>query len=128
MKFTAAFFFLALYLIALLKPVQPLIDYWLRFDYYKNELCFNRARPEMNCNGQCILMQRLKQAAQEQQSPQSSPGSQRVNLEDYPVGIVEDHDILKIAYTLIRTVFTERAIFKTSAFSSEIFHPPATTC
>lgn len=125
MKCFAASVFLVLYLVAMFRPVQPLLDYWLRFDYYKNELCMNRTRPELNCNGQCILMQRLKQAADTQQGPVNLPTSQRVNLEDYPIGIVEIEDLLKISFTELNTFFGAIVFFKPSSFSVEVFHPPA---
>ena len=35
------------------------IDYILNHDYYANTLCINKDKPELACNGQCVLMQKL---------------------------------------------------------------------
>ncbi|QQD14414.1 hypothetical protein [Sphingobacterium sp. UDSM-2020] len=40
--------------------------------YIAKELCENRARPQMHCNGQCVLMKKLK-ALEEKSSDKSLP-------------------------------------------------------
>ena len=50
----------------------PLIylDFKVRQDYIATVLCVNRDKPELNCNGQCILMQKIKEAQeQEEEAP-----------------------------------------------------------
>lgn len=42
-----------------LKPVFPFVEYVVNYDYIVNELCENRATPEMGCNGKCHLMNEL---------------------------------------------------------------------
>lgn len=44
----------------------------LNRDYIAKNLCENRYRPKMNCNGKCVLMKKLQEREkkeQEQQSP-----------------------------------------------------------
>lgn len=44
---------------------------WMEFmvnrSYIAKELCVNRAKPQMNCNGQCYLMQQMEQEKQQDQ-------------------------------------------------------------
>jgi len=88
MRGVTGIFFLSLYLIALLRPVEPLIEYYLRYEYFSKKLCVNLSRPEMKCNGQCALMQRLKKAAEESGFPELPVTAGNVSWKDYPVGFV----------------------------------------
>ncbi len=36
-----------------------LVDYYVNTDYYKS-LCVNKEMPELNCDGKCILAQKIK--------------------------------------------------------------------
>lgn len=45
------------------KPVLPVVEYVVLYDYIKNELCVNKDKPEMECNGKCHLMKELAHAS-----------------------------------------------------------------
>lgn len=55
----------------LLKPVLPVFDYFFNYDYITNELCENKDKPIMGCNGKCYLMKELAKAS-ETEKPISS--------------------------------------------------------
>jgi hypothetical protein len=55
----------------LLKPVMPVIEYVFNYDYITAELCENKDKPLMRCNGKCYLMKELAKAA-ENEKPLSS--------------------------------------------------------
>ena len=46
----------------LFKPVLPVLEYVVLYDYIKNELCVNRDKPEMECNGKCHLAKEMAKA------------------------------------------------------------------
>ncbi len=54
-----------------LKPVFPVIDYVLNYEYISKVLCVNKAKPMMHCNGKCHLMKELAKAS-ETEKPISS--------------------------------------------------------
>lgn len=54
-----------------LKPLLPVLEYVLNYDYIVKELCENKAKPEMQCNGKCHLMKELAKAS-ENDGPVSS--------------------------------------------------------
>lgn len=60
-------FFLMLMLIKVC--IMPLIylDYELRRDYISKNLCINRNRPELKCDGKCYLAKRLAEAHERDQ-------------------------------------------------------------
>jgi hypothetical protein len=55
----------------LLRPAFPLLDYAVNYDYIRKELCVNRDKIVMGCNGKCYLMKQLA-AASEQDKPAST--------------------------------------------------------
>ena len=64
----------ALFIIALalfLKPVFPVIEYVVNYEYITKSLCVNKEKPQMQCNGKCHLMKELAKAA-ETEKPISS--------------------------------------------------------
>ena len=55
----------------LFKPVFPVLEYVINYDYIVNELCENKAKPELHCNGKCHLTTELANAATDD-APNSS--------------------------------------------------------
>ncbi len=46
---------LNLYLLVLVQPALPVLEYLINYDYIVNELCENRDKPILTCNGKCYL-------------------------------------------------------------------------
>ena len=60
-----------------LKPVFPVIDYVVNYDYLSKELCVNKDKPLAHCNGKCHLMKELAKEAENNKSvvPNKKGGS-----------------------------------------------------
>lgn len=43
----------------LFKPLFPLVEYAVNYDYISKTLCINKEKPIMACNGKCYLMSEL---------------------------------------------------------------------
>ncbi|HEX9151463.1 MAG TPA: hypothetical protein VF842_05230, partial [Flavobacterium sp.] len=57
-------------LILFLKPLFPVLEYAVNYEYISKVLCVNKAKPMMHCNGKCHLMKELAKAQeQEKQTP-----------------------------------------------------------
>ena len=54
-------FFLNLYILAILQPALPIIEYLVNYDYIKSELCENVSKPILTCNGKCYLQKKIEQ-------------------------------------------------------------------
>ena len=60
----------------LVKPVFPLVDYAINYEYISKVLCENKAKPELQCNGKCHLMKELaKNTENEKSLPTDKKGS-----------------------------------------------------
>jgi hypothetical protein len=92
-------------------------------DYIAKNLCENRANPKLKCNGQCVLMKKLKKAEQEEQKnlPQTLKDKSEVlyyqNVFN-PFSYNKDY-----ATQLVKSIFNYRCQF-ISSFDADIFHPP----
>lgn len=96
--------FTTLYLVAMLKPVEPILEYCFNYNYIVEVLCVNKDKPRLNCNGKCYLMKQL----QKQSSENSTKKSQSIQLENYPIGFIEIAEIIQpqqFNFTLKPTYF-----------------------
>ena len=92
-------------------------------NYIAKELCVNKDKPQMHCNGKCYLMKKLKQAQDKEQKQERS--SQKVQLQE---AIVSTPFIFKqyaFASINLRVPLTT-GIPVTQMMS--IFHPPQGNC
>ncbi|MDO5635627.1 MAG: hypothetical protein Q4G18_00060 [Myroides sp.] len=56
-------FIVILALFMLFRPVIPVVEYIVFYDYIKNELCENKDKPKLECNGKCHLKKELAKAS-----------------------------------------------------------------
>jgi hypothetical protein len=123
-KTTITIMFLGLYGIALIRPAFPLVEYYLKMEVYL-EKCANKKRPDLRCNGQCILMQKMRTMNTESQD-QSRPAPAKVNFEDYPIGFVEELSSIKSQAICMHNTFNiTRHIVLPTAHRTTVFHPPS---
>lgn len=83
----AALFFYMLYMVAMMRPVMPVLEYYANYEYVATVLCENRDKPAMACNGKCYLEKEMKKVSQ----PISHEGHQhdtsvpQIDFSKYPV-------------------------------------------
>ncbi|WP_439582464.1 hypothetical protein [Dyadobacter bucti] len=107
--------------------VIPLLylDFEIRRDYIVANLCENRDRPIMNCNGKCYLAKRI--AALDEQEKRQAEQNYMSRLLDH----VMDQQIYysfvpeTISYKIFTNpVFTYSSPFTARVAVDDIFHPP----
>lgn len=96
------------------------IDFKINQDYIARVLCINRDKPELNCNGNCVLMQKLK-TAQETEQSQENQTNKKQSFETFCESL--------LCFDT-RTFPDKPQAFKNypqlfiSNYSVDIFHPP----
>ena len=113
--------FLALFM--LFKPIIPFLEYAAFYDYIKNELCVNKEKPKLQCNGKCHLKKELAKASDSENSKDKNHSSSSEHQ------IVFFHDAYKIApVTFIKEqnskILTSYNRIYKFHFTDSIFHPP----
>lgn len=111
-------------LIILLKPVFPVVDYIVNYEYVSTVLCENKAKPKMHCNGKCHLMKELAKAS-ENEMP-TSPDKKNMSQET-DVLFFEEIASFKIANICfynspkINSNYSDLYFYRNSV---SVFHPP----
>ena len=108
-----------------LKPILPVLDYIINYDYIANVLCENKAKPQLQCNGKCHLMKELAKES-ENEKPLSSDKKDN-----------SKHEIEVLFYQDINSLFDIKIAVSTSNETSNnytnlycflntttTFHPP----
>lgn len=54
------------------------LSFNLNRDYIAKNLCENRSRPVLKCNGNCVLMKKMK--AEEKQEQENAPGPVKIEI------------------------------------------------
>ena len=80
---------LSVYLIALIGPIAPYIEYAINKDFIVKVLCINRDTPKLNCNGKCYLNSQLKKVNEINHSDKQ-PIPPKIELEKYPIDFVQE--------------------------------------
>ncbi len=102
MKKLLTYLILGIYILAAFKPYLPVIQYAVNYDFYKNVLCENKAKPELKCNGKCHLMKQMA-ATQDQNSTTKLP-IPKLDLSKLPLSPI-------VAYVDIHLpVFSENSV------------------
>ncbi|AGA80227.1 hypothetical protein [Echinicola vietnamensis] len=97
------------------------MDYVLNKEYIAENLCINRDKPELHCDGKCFLAEKLKEA-QDQQEQQ--PGSIDVSR-DFGLYILQENHFGFQQLTIppfSNTSFYQRGKYYNT--TTDIFHPP----
>jgi len=116
-------------LLTLLLFIQPLSKVWIfvsfkiNQDYIAKNLCENRAKPILKCNGKCQLMKKMKQADkdEEKQTPQTIKEKLEVlychNQANFNVSQKLDFEVKKQS-------FFGYKFQNYSSYQSNLFRPP----
>lgn len=81
-QFLGIFFYLV-YLLAMVRPVLPVIEYYANYDYIASVLCENRDKPYLECNGKCYLEKQLNKTNHNGHDHKST--IPQIDFEKYPV-------------------------------------------
>jgi hypothetical protein len=113
---------LVVYLMVMMRPFTPYLNYAVNKEYIATTLCENKGKPMMHCNGKCHLEKELKKTAKEDSKQQTSL---RINAEEYISINPEDVNVvsgnLYIVISKINSPYLEDYSFNSI---NKIFHPP----
>lgn len=76
----------------MVRPIMPLIEYYMNYDYISQVLCENKEKPYLKCYGSCYLEKQMIKIDPIQQD-QKPISSSTINLKDYPISTLDFSDI-----------------------------------
>lgn len=99
------------------------LSFELNQRYIAEELCVNRDKPWMHCNGKCYLMNKVKQAEENEKKQAGKDLRTHLqivwNLQPLPL-----RTAAALKYALPQRFRNDYAYFYTSQYHSSIFRPP----
>ncbi|MFZ4930799.1 hypothetical protein [Chryseobacterium sp. Mn2064] len=105
------------------RPLIPLVEYAVNYDYIAKVLCINKSRPEIHCNGKCYLSKELAKTNDSETSPlQKSKNAGQKVLDIYILP-----SITEISVTEKFPFFNLHFLYETAysfLFLKHIFKPP----
>lgn len=115
---------LNLYLLAIIQPAIPVLEYLLNYKYIATQLCENRDKPILECNGKCYLEKQVSK--QHNSEPNSSvPMPPKIDLEKYvtlkTIGFI--YQISRPSQVRVIPFFYSN--LKESTFNFFLFRPPS---
>jgi len=94
-------------------------------DYIASAFCENKDKPQMHCNGRCVLAKKLKQAEQNEEK-QRAANLEKANVLFFcKLNRLEVHESQVLPSTNDFNPFYLK--FKPSSFTNDIFKPPQST-
>ena len=118
MRFWVSIITLSLFLSSLIRPILPVYEYLLNYNYIANVLCVNKDKPEMHCNGKCYLMKKLSKSANPLNSPKNESSTFR--YKPFPV-YFERIDELIANFFVVK--LRDRIFSKSNSLESLEFKP-----
>lgn len=118
---------LAIVLFQTFATVGTIVQFHVNRKYYADVLCINKNRPELACEGQCVLMKRLKNEFDQQQDSERRSLQNLIDREvtlfihNFNIDIVKHSPIIKRDKSPI--IFSSTFVSQQSIL--DIFHPPA---
>ena len=120
-QFLGIFFYL-LYLLAMVRPLVPIMEYYANYDYIANVLCENRDKPYLECNGKCYLEKQLKKTTTSNHDHKST--IPQIDFDKYPISPL---DQFSYKFKDIRGFNSEQFYahkFTSKDFYNSLFKPP----
>jgi len=116
-----AWFFLTLYVVVLLRPAFPLVDYAFNKEKITRVYCVNKDKPVMHCNGKCHLMKELKKNSEE--TPRNNAPRLLVEnlLPHFFNSILAFGPPFQISIPMIGFAYLEPS---SSSHPASVYHPP----
>lgn len=103
------------------RPLLPVIDYLVNYEKIVAELCVNRDRPELNCNGVCYLHNEVSKTVENEQKEKIPTSVKSIDFFVYQSTLQIKEPLLehstKIKYQLKKEDLPQFQL-------SELLHPP----
>ena len=105
------------------RPALPIVEYVLNYNYISKELCENKDRPELGCNGKCYLIEALAEASEKESQQKKENSAKKIEI---PLFYTEKQGVLNINVDkgVVRHNFYAKPQFYHFYILQDFFHPP----
>jgi len=100
-KGIVSYIFLLLYVIAMLRPMLPVIDYFVNYDYIAEQLCENRNKPILACNGKCYVAKEIEKTLPNLPIDNKSR-IPTIDFDKYPVTTLYSFKYVELSFNILQ--------------------------
>ena len=122
MKFLLVPILIALLFVQTFSKWMVLLEYNLNKDFIAKNLCVNKARPKLHCNGKCQIMKKL---AEEEKQNSSNNNTTKISIQDLFCGNAMIQLNPPLLHAALLSFNEDPPISAYSTPIASIFHPPA---
>ena len=98
------------------------IEYNLNKDFIARNLCINKAKPKLHCNGKCQMMKKL---AEEENQNSTNNNAGKIKIQELVFSDKMNTPTLPAVSYITLSYNQDRPVLKYVSPTSSIFHPPA---
>ena len=114
---------LNLYLLVLVQPVLPVLEYLINYDYIVNELCENRDKPILTCNGKCYLGDQVEKQL-DRGPDQQKPLPPQIDFEEF-ISLQADFQNEQVSFDAYSEVnHLKPTTLEDSLYARSLLRPP----
>lgn len=109
--------------VILFKPLSPIVDYFVNYEYISKVVCVNKETPIMGCDGKCYLMSELAKSA-ETEKPISD---KKVIVKEVELLFFQEIKTILLVKNIVVTapiLNTNYSNLYSYLNSCSVFHPP----
>ncbi len=127
MKQFVSYILIIIYSGVIVAPAIPVVDYIVNYKYISEELCVNKDKPEMHCNGKCHLKKEIKKVLgdDESKSPNKKTTLPELKLKEYTIYFSKNilvYYYIKFNYEIQAEIFI--CAKTSSGFRLKLLKPP----
>ncbi len=107
-----------------LRPILPVLEYMVNYDYIVTNLCENKAKPELKCNGKCHL---AKQLAKSSESSSEKSSDKKITFEQTEIIFFQEIQLIELKQIYFLNKTTNINNYSNLYFHLNdcvFFHPP----
>ncbi len=108
----------------LVKPILPVLEYVVNYEYISKVLCINKDKPKMQCNGKCHLMKELAKASDAEKPLSSDKKGTSKILDILIFEKIKSFEIVPVCFSTKEKINSYYSNLYSHLGSSAVFHPP----
>lgn len=109
----------------LLKPLWPLVEYVVNYEYIVENLCENKEEPVLKCNGKCYLSKQI--AKEVENDTKDSSKNKKVKFEFKIINFFNEEEVIFLFFKPIFNNYQWHSKLKSNLFVIDFLHPPQVT-
>ncbi len=125
MKQIVSYILILIYALIIISPALPMVDYVVNYKHISQDLCENKDKPWMHCNGKCHLKKEIKKVMGNDNPDKKKTTVPTLKLKEYTyyyrIGLLKKY-YLKLTFQQKKQILIIQKTFK--GYLPDMIKPP----